>query len=184
MKMTTREAVWRFARGIAAAAALPLAACAGPQPGEHATAQAGFDFRQYFDGTVLGHGLVSDRGGKPLRRFVVTMQCQWSGDTGTLNEAFVYDDGERQQRVWQVRRQPDGRYTARAADVVGEARGGPDGAAFNWRYTLKLPVRGSVYEVQFDDWMYPIDERIVINKVVMTKFGIRVGELTLSFNRP
>ena len=68
--------------------------------------------------------------------------------------------------------------------MVGEASGGPAGAAFNWRYTLKLPVRGSVYEVQFDDWMYRIDERIVINKVVMTKFGIRLGELTLSFSRP
>ena len=45
-------------------------------------------------------------------------------------------------------------------------------------------MRGSVYEVQFDDWMYRIDERIVINKVVMTKFGFRVGELTLSFSRP
>ena len=51
-------------------------------------------------------------------------------------------------------------------------------------YTLKLPVRGSVYEVQFDDWMYLIDERIVINKVVMSKFGIRLGEVTLSFSRP
>ena len=184
MNITTRHAWWRFARGMAAAAVMPLAACAGPAPAAPAAAQTGFDFRQYFDGTVLGHGLVSDRGGKMLRRFVVTMQCQWSGDTGTLNEDFVYDDGERQHRVWQVRMLPDGRYTARAADVVGEASGGPAGAAFNWRYTLKLPVRGSVYEVQFDDWMYRIDERIVINKVVMTKFGIRVGDLTLSFSRP
>jgi Protein of unknown function (DUF3833) len=69
--------------------------------------------------------------------------------------------------------------------VVGEASGGSAGAAtFNWQYTLKLPVRGSVYEVKFDDWMYRIDERIVINKVVMTKFGFRVGELTLAFSRP
>jgi hypothetical protein len=182
--MNTRETLWRFARGLAVAAIVPVAACAGPQAGEPAPTQVGFNFRQYFDGTVVGHGLISDRGGKVLRRFVVTMRCEWTGDTGTLNEDFVYDDGERQHRVWQVRMHPDGRYTARAADVVGEARGGPEGPAFNWKYTLKLPVRGRVYEVNFDDWMYRIDERIVINKVVMTKFGIRVGELTLSFNRP
>lgn len=181
--MNASETLWRFARGFAVAAIVPMAACAGPEAGAPAAAQAGFDFRQYFDGTVVGHGLISDRGGKMLRRFVVTMRCEWSGDAGTLNEDFVYDDGERQQRVWQVRLHPDGRYTARAADVVGEASGGPVGPAFNWRYTLKLPVRGSVYEVNFDDWMYRIDERIVINKVVMTKFGIRVGELTLSFSR-
>ena len=57
------------------------------------------------------------------------------------------------------------------------------GNAFNWRYTLKLPVDGSVYEVQFDDWMYLMDERVMLNKAVMSKFGITLGEVTLSFYR-
>ena len=174
----------RYARLAVAMAALPLAGCAGPQIGDHVGDQSTFDFKQYFDGTVMGHGLINDRGGKVLRRFVVTMRCQWAGDKGTLNEDFVYDDGERQHRVWEVQRQPDGRYVATAADVVGQAQGVAAGAAFNWRYTLKLPVRGSVYEIQFDDWMHRIDDKIVINKVVMSKFGIRVGELTLAFSRP
>lgn len=184
MNMTTRSTLGRFARLAVALAALPLVGCAGPQISDHVNEKARFDFRQYFDGNVMGHGVVNDRGGKVLRRFVVTMRCQWAGDKGTLNEDFVYDDGEKQQRVWEVQRQPDGRYTATAADVVGQAQGAAAGGAFNWRYTLKLPVRGSVYEVQFDDWMYRIDDKIVINQVVMSKFGIRVGDLTLSFSRP
>ena len=184
MNTLTRNPRGRFARALIAMAVLPLVGCAAPQIADHATEKASFDFKQYFDGTVMGHGLVNDRGGKVLRRFVVTMRCQWAGDKGTLNEDFVYDDGEKQNRVWNVQRQPDGRYVATAADVVGQAQGAGVGAAFNWRYTLKLPVRGSVYEVQFDDWMYRIDDKIVINKVVMSKFGIRVGELVLSFSRP
>jgi hypothetical protein len=44
-----------------------------------------------------------------------------------------------------------------------------------------LPVDGKVYEVQFDDWMYLMDDRVMLNKAVMSKFGIRLGEVTLSF---
>lgn len=180
---------WPWARRItravvACAVAFSLAGCAGPQLADHAAERPVFDFKQYFNGTLLAHGLVSDRGGKVLRRFVVTMRCDWVGDSGTLDEQFVYSDGERQHRVWRVRKQPDGSYVGTADDVLGEAVGAASGSAFNWRYTLKLPVRGSVYEVQFDDWMHMVDERTVINKAVMSKFGVRVGDVTLAFSRP
>ena len=175
----------RWCAGIATLAAAGLiAGCAGPRLDEYAASRPAFDFKAYFDGTVIAHGMVSDRGGKVQRRFVVTMRCSWTGDDGTLDEAFVYDDGERQRRVWRVRRQPDGRYTGRADDVLGEATGGAAGAAFNWRYTLSLPVRGSVYAVDFDDWMFQIDDRTVLNRATLSKFGVTVGEIVLSFHKP
>ena len=182
---SARHVLGRIAAvGVAGLAAIVMAGCAGSQLSDYAAESPVFDFKQYFNGTVLAHGLVSDRSGKVLRRFVVTMRCDWVGDAGTLDEQFVYSDGERQHRVWRVRRQPDGRFSATADDVVGEAVGASSGSAFNWRYTLKLPVRGSVYEVQFDDWMHLVDQRTVINKAVMSKFGIRLGEITLAFSRP
>ena len=68
--------------------------------------------------------------------------------------------------------------------MVGEAdRAGAPATRCSWRYTLALPVDGKVYEVQFDDWMYLMDERVMLNKAVMSKFGIRLGEVTLSFTR-
>lgn len=181
----TRPLARRITHAVAACAvALALAGCAGPQLADYAAERPLFDFKQYFNGTLLAHGLVSDRGGRVLRRFVVTMRCDWVGDSGTLDEQFEYSDGERQHRVWRVLKQPDGRYVGTADDVLGEAVGASSGSAFNWRYTLKLPARGAVYEVQFDDWMHLIDERTVINKAVMSKFGVRVGDVTLSFSRP
>jgi hypothetical protein len=45
-------------------------------------------------------------------------------------------------------------------------------------------VDGSVYEVQFDDWMYLMDNKVMLNKAQMSKFGIRLGEVTLSFYKP
>jgi hypothetical protein len=168
---------------LAAAGASALTGCAAPTLSDYAAQRPAFDFRAYFDGAVQAHGVVADRSGKVLRRFVATMRCTWSGDEGTLDEDFVYDDGERQKRVWRVRRQPDGRYTGTADDVVGQAIGAASGPAFNWRYTLKVPVGGSVYQLDFDDWMFQIDERIVLNQATMSKFGVRVGSVTLSFRK-
>ena len=80
-----------------------------------------------------------------------------------------------------LKRQPDGRYSGTAADVVGQASGEEKGNAFRWGYTLQLPVDGRVFEVQFDDWMYLMNDKVMINKAVMSKFGFQLGEVTLSF---
>jgi hypothetical protein len=74
-----------------------------------------------------------------------------------------------------------GRYTGRADDVVGEAEEQETGNAFHWNYTLRLPVGGKEYEVQFDDWMFLVDERVMLNRATMSKFGATLGEVLLSF---
>jgi hypothetical protein len=86
------------------------------------------------------------------------MDCSWQGDEGVLDEAFTYSDGTRQRRIWRLTKLADGRYTGRADDVVGEARGRTRGNALNWTYTLACRWTGKVIEVQFDDWMYLIDD--------------------------
>lgn len=161
-----------------------LLGCAGPQPSDYAQERPTFDLRQYFQGEVMAHGIFTDRSGKVIKRFVVRMQCHWEGEQGTLDEAFTYSDGSTQRRVWRLTRHADGRYTGQADDVVGSAEGRAAGNAFQWRYTLALPVEGRIWHVQFDDWMFLIDEQTVLNKAVMSKFGVRLGEVTLSFSRP
>ena len=78
----------------------------------------------------------------------------------------------------------NGNYKGMAADVIGEARGEVRGNALRWTYTLRLPVDGTTYDVQFDDWMYLMDQRVMLNKARMSKFGFDLGEVTLSFYKP
>ena len=174
--------------GVASALALSaalLAACAGPQVADYAAEQPVLDLRQYFNGTLDAYGLFTDRSGKVVKRFTVVMNCRWEGppgqETGVLDEDFTYSDGSKQRRVWTLRRTGDGRYAGTADDVVGEAVGQENGNAFRWGYTLKLPVDGRVIEVQFDDWMYLMNGKIMLNKARMSKFGVGLGEVTLSF---
>jgi hypothetical protein len=165
--------------------ALLLAACASaPTPADYAQETPRLDLRSYFDGPLTAHGLFTDRSGKVVRRFTVSMVGRWNGAEGVLEEDFRYSDGKTERRVWRLVDHGGGRYSGRADDVVGEAVGVAAGNALNWRYTLALPVDGKVYHVQFDDWMYLMDSRVMLNKAVMSKFGIRLGEVTLAFTKP
>jgi hypothetical protein len=169
---------------LAAASAAVLAGCASPTPVDYASEKPVLDLKNYFNGDITAHGLFTDRSGKVVRRFTVDMKCSWQGDDGVLDERFSYSDGEKQRRVWRLKKLPDGRYTGTADDVIGIAQGQSAGNAFQWSYTLRLPVDGKTYDVQFDDWMYLMDEKVMLNKAVMSKFGVRLGEVTLSFYKP
>jgi len=171
----------------AAAAMLLAASCSSIEPQVYAQEKPALDLKQYFDGKLVGHGLVMDRSDQVQRRFVVTIMASWSGEVGTLDEEFLWSDGERERRVWTLRPvagQP-GRWTGTAADVRGEARGAVAGNALNWSYTFMLKTRdGKRYDIDFDDWMFLIDEKVLLNRAVMRFWGFKVGEVLISFNRP
>ena len=162
-------------------AAATLAGCAGPAPADYAAQKPVLDLKAYFNGELTAHGIFTDRQGKVARRFSVQMTGTWQRKEGVLDERFTYSDGTTERRVWRLTDEGGGRWSGRADDVLGVAQGVAAGNALNWRYTLKLPVDGKVYEVQFDDWMYLMDDRVMLNKAAMSKFGIHLGEVTLSF---
>ena len=160
-----------------------LAGCASQNIEQYAAGRPQLDLAQYFNGKIIAHGVFQDRSGQVVRRFTVDMEGRWDGNQGVLDEHFTYSDGKKERRIWRLTRHADGRYTGTADDVVGTASGRAVGNAFQWAYTLQLPVDGKVYEVQFDDWMYLVDERVMLNRATMSKFGIRLGEVTLSFQK-
>ena len=160
-----------------------LSGCGTPQIADYASEKPALELDRYFNGVLDAWGIFTDQSGKVVKRFTVVMNCNWQGNEGVLDEDFTYSDGTKQRRIWRLTKLADGRYTGRADDVVGEASGESRGNAFRWTYTLKLPVDSSVYEVQFDDWMYLMNERVMLNKATMSKFGVRLGEVTLTFTK-
>jgi hypothetical protein len=167
----------------AAVAVTGLSGCASPRIEDYATQKPELNLRTYFNGMVDAWGIFTDRNGKVVKRFTVEMKCTWQGNQGVLDEDFVYADGSKDKRIWTLTDHGRGRYSGTAADVVGTAEGQTMGNAFNWRYTLALPVDGTIIHVQMDDWMYLMNDRIMLNKARMTKLGIHLGDVTLSFTR-
>lgn len=162
-----------------------LLGCAGQKISKYANEKPSLDLSEYFSGTVDAYGIFTDRSGAVVKRFTVLIQASWrmvdGKKVGTLDESFEYSDGTKQKRIWTLTEVSPGRYTGKADDVVGEASGSSAGNALNWAYTLALPVDGTIYHVQFDDWMYLVTPKVMINKAQMSKFGIHLGEVTLSF---
>ena len=169
------------------AALLILGGCASTEVADYAAERPLLDLRQYFSGRVEGWGMFQDRSGKVLKRFHVVIDAKWQGDTGTLDERFTWSDGpgggNPERRVWTLTDLGGGRYGGSAGDVVGSARGEAAGNALRWRYVLALPVDGKVVEVDFDDWMYLVDDRVMLNRSFMSKYGFRLGEVTLTLVR-
>jgi len=173
----------RLLLAAATGSALMLVGCASQSIDQYRTEKPELDLQQYFNGMLDAYGVFTDRSGAVVKRFTVVMNCSWQGNEGVLDEDFTYSDGTTQKRVWRLTKLPDGKYTGTAGDVIGTAQGQARGNAFYWTYTLSLPVDGSVYEVRFDDWMYLMTDKVMLNKATMSKFGVKLGEVTLSFTK-
>lgn len=179
---TFNRSVCAFFLSLLAAACL-LSGCASHDVAQYAAERPTLELDRFFNGKVIAHGIFQNRSGQVVRRFTVDMVGHWEGKQGVLDERFTYSDGKTQRRVWRLTKMDDGHYTGTADDVVGVAKGRAAGNVFQWAYTLNLPVDDSVYEVQFDDWMYLINEQVMLNRATMSKLGIRLGEVTLSFHK-
>lgn len=163
--------------------AIFMAGCTSMTPTQYATEKPKLDLATYFNGTVDGWGMFQKRSGEVIKRFHVVIEAKWTGDTGVLDEHFSWSDGTSSRRVWTLKRQTDGRYIGTADDVVGEAEGEAAGNALRWQYVLALPVEGKIWHVSMDDWMYLIDDQVMLNRTRMSKWGIHLGEVTLSFTK-
>ena len=161
-----------------------LAGCAGPQVSDYAREEPGLELSDYFHGELEAWGMFQNRSGEVVKRFHVAMTGTWDGDVGVLDERFTYSDGSTERRVWTLRKQADGSWRGTADDVVGEAIGQVAGNALNWRYQLRLKVDDSTYVVDFDDWMFLMDGQVMLNRARMSKWGIDLGQVTLSFYKP
>jgi hypothetical protein len=142
-----------------------------------------FDLATYFDGEVTAWGIVQDYSQKLTRRFCVDIIGTWQDGQGQLHETFYYNDGEQQIRIWDLNIEADGTVTGGAADVIGKASGGSNGTAFNWQYTLRVPIDGTEYDLFVDDWMYMIDDNRMMNRSYMKKLGVTVAEISIFFDK-
>ena len=161
-----------------------LSSCSKVTPKDYLNTEPKLDIRQYLSGDIKAWGILQDRKGKVTRKFVVEMTGVWDGDNGTLTEHFEFDDGQKDKRIWKINFSDDNNFTATAGDVVGNAIGSQYGSAMQMDYILDLEVdEGKRYKVKLDDWMYLIDEKTLVNKSKIKKFGITFATLTIFFQK-
>ena len=136
---------------------------------------------EYLSGNVKAWGVLQNRSGKVTRQFSANLNGKWDGKKLILDEKFNWSDGEIQTRQWQITKIDDHHYEGIADDVVGTAKGFSYGPAFKFEYVLLVPFKDKTIKIAFDDWIFMQDERVAINRATMTKYGIKVAELTVMF---
>lgn len=156
-----------------------LSACGGKSLDHYKGTEPQLDLQEYFTGPIKAWGLVQDYSGKVTRRFDIDLVGTWEGDTGTLEEYFDYYDGEKQKRVWTIKKVAQGQYEGTASDIIGKATGRNEGNAMRWAYIMDLPVGDKTYKITFDDWMFLMNDGVLINRSYLKKFGFTVAELTI-----
>lgn len=135
----------------------------------------------YFNGPMTAYGLVKDRSGKVTRRFKGKLVGSWDKNgVGTLDERFVYDDGETQHRVWTLRPTKDKKFIGTAGDIVGEGQMVANGNTVMLDYTMRVPYGDGTIDINVRDWLHLQEDGVILNHSKMKKFGFVVGELVIT----
>ena len=161
-----------------------ISGCSTIDMGTYRDNEPRLDLFSYFQGETRGWGIVQDRKGVLLRQFVVDIDGRLTADGSlVLEEHFSWSDGEKSTRTWKLQRVDNDRFTGTAEDVAGMAEGVVSGNVLLWEYQLNLKVEETTWLITFEDWMFKVSDRLLLNRATMTKFGFRVGEVTIVFQK-
>jgi hypothetical protein len=160
-----------------------LLSCSATSIDDYRGRTPAFEPEEFFDGALTAHGVVKDFSGAAIRHFRADITGCWQGGVGTLDEDFVFDDGEEQKRIWTLTPNGAQTYIGTAGDVVGEGQARWEGNAMFLDYTLRIALEDGLIDVKIDDRMYRVSENVVMNESKMRKFGFGVGEILLTIIR-
>ena len=161
-----------------------LAACGRPSLTDAPLSDRDLNLEEFFNGHLTAYGQFQDVFGEVRRRFTVEIEGTWDGEHLRLVEDFVYDDGSTEQRIWTLRQTGPDTWVGTAPGVIGQATGQESGDTFNWQYTIDLSIPGDeTLRVSFDDWMWLLSEDRLLNRAYMSRFGVPIGEVIITFER-
>ena len=174
------------ARGRAAAVVLAvlLAGCSPRlEPAAFAGAEPRFAPERFFEGTVRSTGVIEDRSGGPTERVATESVGRREGDALVVVQTLTFGDGRRQERRWRLRRLDAHRYEATANDIVGTAHGQAHRDLYHHSFTLATEPGNPLKNVRFEQWMYLQPDGTMVNRTIVTKFGVIIAQVTEHFRR-
>lgn len=141
-----------------------------------------FKMNEFFKDKLCAWGVVRNRSGEVSRKFVADIVATAEKDKVVLDEDFIFDDGEKQKRVWNFVRK-NNQWIGTAGDVVDEAIGEVKGDTLHLTYELAINVDGSEYVIAMDDWLHLVDKKTLMGSTDMSKWGFNVGRIDISIQQ-
>ena len=162
---------------------LSFVSCSNIRPVDYAQESPTLDFKKFLQGNLTGWGIYQERGGRVAKRFRIDMTADWQGNIGKFIERFHFNDGTKQVREWTLTRIDDHHYIGKANDSVGSGKGEVRGNSMHWHYTIRTETDSGIYDLDYDYWMYLIDEKTLINRATLSKFGFTLGDIAVTFHK-
>lgn len=141
---------------------------------------------EYLTGELEGWGVIERVTGGLQQRFTVSATGKWNGADGVLSfkEIWTFDDGRKDTLSWEIAPREDGKYTGKEPRLEGVAQGVQAGCAFHWQYSRDTPLQdGKSMLLNFNDWFYRIDERVVMIRGSAGRAGIPFSILHATYRR-
>jgi hypothetical protein len=158
-----------------------LTGCSSMQLDDFKNTTPEFVPQTYFNGPLKAYGMVKDRDGKIIRTFKGDLVGSWDKNgVGTLDEHFIYNDGEKLHRTWTMKPNGEKTFIATAGDIVGNAHMQAQGNTVMIDYVMRIPYGNSTIDIDVRDWLHLQDDGVILNHSKMKKFGIEVGELVIT----
>ena len=82
---------------------LSLFGCSSIDPKIYAKNSPKMDIRNYLNGKLEAQGILQNRAGEVTRTFTVKMIGSWKGNEGRLEEDFIFSDGKKDRRIWEIK---------------------------------------------------------------------------------
>jgi len=164
-------------------ACVTLISCSNISPQDYMRESPALDFKRFLEGNLTGWGVYQERGGLVSKRFRIDMTANWQGNTGTFTERFSFNDGTKQTREWVLKRIDEHHYTGKANDSIGQGKGQVWGNTMHWNYTIRTKTDSGTYNLDYDYWMYLVDDKTLMNKATLSKFGYTLGDIFVTFHK-
>ena len=160
-----------------------LAGCANSNMENVVSKNLSFELLDYFDGETKAWGLVVDRFGNLQRTFKVKLTGKRENKQLLLKEYFTYNDGESEYREWVITKTESGTYEGKSKDTIGVAKGIQVSNTIRMVYDTTISIRETNIRVSFDDRFVKADNKVVINRAEVLKWGIKIADVTIFFSK-
>lgn len=143
-----------------------------------------FDFETYFLGHTKASGWFCDRFGNIRKHFTGDFVGSKEGDCFVLDETLAYSDGITEKRLWTVKIDADGRFSAEGDSLHGAATGQLLGNTLNLKYSMSVAVANNkTWKLSMDDWMVYQPDGSLHNITRVLKYGFLVGTVCTQYSK-
>ncbi|MEP3280175.1 MAG: DUF3833 family protein [Stappiaceae bacterium] len=140
-----------------------------------------FVLERYFQGKTKASGVFRSWIAGVNRPFTVITTGSWDGKTLELREDFVFEDGERDRKTWFFEKIAEGEYLGTRADVEGKAHLRTFGNKIRFSYVADVKNGDKTTKLRFSDTLSLQKDGTVLNTARVSKFGIPIGKVELTF---